>query len=153
MRGTDMAQRIHPTSASPGRLALTRREAVSLHARHLVETERRATLREARQRTGSLLELVAQLGAGGQDPSESLFLHERAREEAAAILWLLGGRGAATVQPRQSSLELEQAVELLDDVLRLAQDRLTGTSHVALELALIVRVGIDSLPPQTEGLR
>jgi len=60
------------------------------------------------------------------------------------------------VQPRHSSLELEQAVELLDDVLRLAQDRLTGSDHVALELALIVWAGIDSLAPiplRTEGLR
>jgi hypothetical protein len=59
-------------------------------------------------------------------------------------------------EPRPTSLELGQAVELLDDVLRLGEDRLTGSAHVALELALIVRAGIDGLAhvqPRTEEQR
>lgn len=146
-----MAQRIHPASEVEGRLAQTRLETAQLHARHRVDVQRRAAFRDARERSGSLLELVDQLGVSSQDPGEIVFLQERAREEAAIVVCLLGGKGAAVLQPRQTSLELEQAVELLNDVLRLAEDRLTGSARVALELALIVRAGIDGLVHAQRG--
>lgn len=139
-----MVHSTHPTPEAPGRLARTAQLAIEVQARHRVDIERQAAYREARTLTGSLLEFVAQLEVE-QDPSELIYLQESARAAADGLVQVLGGTAAQLTRPRRTSLRLDQAVEVLDQVLTLAQQRLTGTRQLVLELALIIHAGVDSL--------
>jgi hypothetical protein len=139
-----MAQRTHPIRRAQGRLSWTAALAIQLQARHQVDSTRALAAREARGLAGTVIELVDQLDVE-RDPSERILLQESARDAAGRIVTLLAGTGARVPTPRRGVLSLDQAVEQLETVLGLAVHRLTGARHVALELALIVRDGVDRL--------
>jgi hypothetical protein len=58
---------------------------------------------------------------------------------------LLACTGARVQRPKRDAVSLDQTVQLLDSILALAEAGLTGARHVALGLALVVRVGVDHL--------
>ena len=139
-----MGKPTQPIQRAQGRLGWTAALAIQLQARHQVDSTRARAAREARGLACTVLELVDQLDVE-RDPSERILLQESARDAAGRIVTLLAGAGARVPAPRRVGLDLEQAVEQLETVLGLAEHRLTGARHVALELALIVCDGVDRL--------
>jgi hypothetical protein len=139
-----VAQRTRPIQRAQGRLSWTAALAVQLQARHQVDSGRRQAARQARELTGTVLELVDQLDVE-RDPSERILLQESARDAARTIVTLIAGTGARVQRPKPDAVSLDQAVELLDGSLGLAEAGLTGARHVALGLAIIVRDGVDHL--------
>lgn len=139
-----MVQRTYPITQARGRLSWTAALAVQLAARQQVENTRVRAAREARALAATVLEAVDQLDTE-RDPSERIHLQEQAREAAGTIVTLLAGTGARVPAPRRGVLDLDHAVEQLLTVLGLAERRLTGARHLGLELALIVRDGVDHL--------
>ena len=143
-----MAQPTHRNRQAQGRLARTADLAVQLAAQDRVGRTRARAAHEARALVGTVLELVDQLKAE-RDPSERIVLQETARDAAGRIVTLLDATGTRVATARRSAqrsgLGLDQAMELLDGTLLLAEVGLTGGRHLALELALIVRDGVDGL--------
>jgi hypothetical protein len=135
-----MAKPTHLRPRPSGRIA--RAQAVTLAAAQRVTCERQALYREARAHAGSLLELSEQLQSA-TDPSELISLQETGRAAARTLVGLLLQTGYTAPSRRRTDLDLLHAVELLEDVLGLAQQGLTGSRHVALDLALIVRDRFD----------